>query len=135
MGECTLQIYRASSGQWSGIVNDDGNELARVAGCASPREVADAAREQFPLIAVTRHLQTPVRVVAALEGRGDADALDADEHELFDELLGEALATATPQELAFFAELREKGGSVGYDMQGRLVRGLPGGDVKDAEGS
>lgn len=130
MGEYALQIYRASSGQWAGVVSDAGNELARVAGCTSPREVAEGMREQFPLIRVTRRLQTPPLVVAALEGRGDAGALDADERELFDELLSEAFDTPTPQELAFFAELREKGGGVGYDEQGRLVRGRPGGGVE-----
>lgn len=138
MGERTLQIYRTSSGQWLGVVSEDGHELVRVTGCASPREVTDTARDQFPMIAATRHPQTPARVVAALEGRGDADALDSDERELFDELFGEALAMPTPQTVALLAKLREEGGGVGYDEQGRLVRGLPGGGVevlRDADGS
>lgn len=138
MDELTLQIYHAPSGQWSGVVSEGSNELARLAGCASPREVADTAREQFQSIRVVRHAQTPARVVAALEGRGDASQLDVDESELFDELLGEALDTPTAEELMFFAKLKDRGGGVGYDEQGRLVRGLPGGGVevlREADGS
>lgn len=130
MDELTLQIYHAPSGQWSGVVSEGSNELARLAGCASPRETADTAREQFPSIHVVRHAQTPARVVAALDGRGDASQLDVDESELFDELLGEALETPTAEELAFFAKMHEEGGGIGYDEQGRLVRGLPGGGVE-----
>ena len=43
-----LRVYQASSGQWSGIVFEDGQDIARVAGCASIDEVEDTAREQFP---------------------------------------------------------------------------------------
>ena len=42
-----------------------------------------------------------------------------------------------PQAVKFFAALRERGGGVGYDDQGRLVWGLPGGGidvVRDADG-
>lgn len=107
MGELTLQIYRAAPRRWSGIVSDDGSELTGIVDCASPREVAATVREQFPLIRVVQHPQTSARVVAALEGRGDANVLDADESELFAELFGEALSTPTAETRAFVAKLRE----------------------------
>ena len=47
-----LRIYRAPSGQWSGIVFEDGEDIARIAGCESPGEVEDTAHEQFPGIEV-----------------------------------------------------------------------------------
>lgn len=89
--EPTLQIYRAPSGEWAGVVCEDAEERARIAGCASPREVADTAREQWSSIRCTRHEQTPEKVVAALEGRFDATKLEPDEQELFDELCNESL--------------------------------------------
>lgn len=49
---CVLRIYRAKSGQWSGIVFEDGEEQARIGGCESPGEVEDAARETWPGIEV-----------------------------------------------------------------------------------
>jgi len=40
----TLQIYKAKNGQWSGIIIDDeGQEIGRIAGCASARDVEDEA--------------------------------------------------------------------------------------------
>lgn len=41
----TLHVYRAESGQWSGVVY---SEVARIAGCSYPVEVLETAREQFP---------------------------------------------------------------------------------------
>jgi len=38
-----LHIYRAESGQWAGIVFEDGEETARIAGCASQDEVVQTA--------------------------------------------------------------------------------------------
>lgn len=36
----TLQIYKAPSGQWSGVIIDsDGEEIGRIAGCDSPDDV------------------------------------------------------------------------------------------------
>lgn len=45
-GECmstVLRIYRAASGQWSGVILRDGLEVGRIAGCASPDEVEESA--------------------------------------------------------------------------------------------
>lgn len=40
----TLRIYKAPSGQWAGqLLDDDGLELAGVAGCANEDDVLDAA--------------------------------------------------------------------------------------------
>ena len=47
-----LRIYQAPSGQWSGIVFEDGDETARIAGCASPGEVEDTVRETWPGIQI-----------------------------------------------------------------------------------
>ncbi|HWX65761.1 MAG TPA: hypothetical protein VNZ27_04955 [Rhodanobacter sp.] len=77
------------------------------------------------------------RVQAALEGRYDPDQLAPSERKIFDDLLGQVLAVPTTEELAFFAQMREQGGGVGYDELGRLVRGLPNGDseiIDDADG-
>lgn len=41
-----LQIYQAPSGQWSGRVIEDGQEVAGIAGCASADEVEATALEQ-----------------------------------------------------------------------------------------
>jgi hypothetical protein len=38
-----LKIYRAPSGQWAGIVYEDGEDVARIAGCCSQDEVVRAA--------------------------------------------------------------------------------------------
>jgi len=42
----TLRIYRASSGQWSGILVSNGEELGRISGCANPQEVEQAVRDE-----------------------------------------------------------------------------------------
>jgi len=39
----TLKVYRAESGQWAGIILEDGEETARIAGCASQDEVVQSA--------------------------------------------------------------------------------------------
>jgi hypothetical protein len=42
-----LEIYKAGNGMWSGRLKDDsGEEICGVAGCRSPEEVEEAAREQ-----------------------------------------------------------------------------------------
>lgn len=43
MANLILKIYLAPSGQWSGIIIDADYELGRVAGCADPDEVEQAA--------------------------------------------------------------------------------------------
>lgn len=128
--DTNLKIYSTESRQWEGIVSGDNDELARIKDCMSPRVVENAAREIWPLIRCIKHEQVPAAVIAALEGHGDAGALDANESELFDALLGETLETPSLEGQTFFAKLREKGGGVGYDERGRLVRGLPGGAVE-----
>lgn len=44
----TLETYIAESGQWAGIVRQDGEEIARIAGCETLDDVLDAAAEQWP---------------------------------------------------------------------------------------
>jgi hypothetical protein len=38
-----LQVFRTESGQWAGIVYEDGEDVARIAGCCSQDEVVQAA--------------------------------------------------------------------------------------------
>lgn len=52
MPNTLLRIYQAPSGQWSGTVFDAGEEIADIADCASPGEVEDTARDQFPDIEI-----------------------------------------------------------------------------------
>lgn len=52
MNNYLLRIYRTKSSQWSGIVFEDGEELARIAGCETQGEVIDAADETWPGIEV-----------------------------------------------------------------------------------
>lgn len=42
----TLQIYKAQSGQWSGRIIRDGEEIGRIAGCNSAHQVEDQANDQ-----------------------------------------------------------------------------------------
>jgi hypothetical protein len=49
MSETVLNVYLAPSGQWSGVILEDGDEVARIAGCSSPGEVEEQAYEQFPI--------------------------------------------------------------------------------------
>lgn len=55
--DCELEIYRAESGQWSGrLVDGDGVELGRVAGCVDEEDVefqAAAAGMQFGHLSYT----------------------------------------------------------------------------------
>lgn len=40
----TLRIYRAPSGQWSGkLLDAEGEEIGRIAGCESPKDVEQQA--------------------------------------------------------------------------------------------
>lgn len=41
----TLTVYLAPSGQWSGKIYRDSEEIAGIAGCASAAEVEDTAAE------------------------------------------------------------------------------------------
>jgi hypothetical protein len=42
----TLKIYLAPSGQWSGILLQDGDEIGRIAGCPDAAAVESLAYEQ-----------------------------------------------------------------------------------------
>lgn len=71
----------------------------------------------------------------ALDGRVPVADLDDDGHALFYDFF--AFVGPHPEAVRFFADLRERGGGVGDDDQGRLVRGVPGGGVevvRDADG-
>ena len=52
----TLETYIAESGQWAGIVRQDGEEIARIAGCETLDDVLAAAAEQWPDI---EHIDLP----------------------------------------------------------------------------
>lgn len=75
------------------------------------------------------------RIRAVLDGRFNADMLSPEEMEIYEDLLGEALATPDADELAFFEKLTKQGGAVGYDDAGRYVRSLPGGKLEVIEES
>lgn len=71
------------------------------------------------------------RVLAALTGHLDAETLTTKEREAFDDQLGEVFEKfPSPKMTAFMADLRQKGGSVGYDEAGNYVRGLPDGKTE-----
>ncbi|MGO4221489.1 hypothetical protein AB4Y64_06490 [Lysobacter sp. TAF61] len=75
------------------------------------------------------------RVRDALDGHVPVGDLDDDGHELFYDFF--PFVGPHPEMVKFFAQMRERGGGVGHDDQGRLVRGLPGGGVdvvRDAGG-
>jgi hypothetical protein len=38
-----LKVYRAPSGQWAGVILEDGEDVARIAGCESQDEVVQSA--------------------------------------------------------------------------------------------
>jgi hypothetical protein len=65
---------------------------------------------------------TMKRIEAALAGTLDPGLLSEDELRIYDDALIDSFATPSPQAIAFFAERKNKPGSVGYDDQGRLVR-------------
>lgn len=48
--ETVLQIYQALTKQWSGRILIDGEEIGRVAGCASSSDVEEIARRQGVVI-------------------------------------------------------------------------------------
>ena len=52
----TLETFIAESGQWAGIVRQDGEEIARIAGCETLDDVLAAAAEQWPDI---EHIDLP----------------------------------------------------------------------------
>lgn len=65
---------------------------------------------------------TTERIEAALAGTLDPGLLSEDELRIYDDALIDSFATPSPRAIAFFAERKNKPGSVGYDDQGRLVR-------------
>ena len=67
------------------------------------------------------------RVKAALEGKFNLDDLTAEEQEAYFDLLGGHFDTPSPTADAFFEARRQKGGGVGRDAEGRMVRARPGG--------
>lgn len=64
------------------------------------------------------------RVKAALAGQFDPGELSADEWKLYDDLVMDDMAELAPTAAskAFYAGLKTRVGSVGYDNDGRLVR-------------
>lgn len=44
----TLKTHLASSGEWAGIVYEDGEEVARIAGCETLDDVLTEAAGQWP---------------------------------------------------------------------------------------
>lgn len=42
-----LQVYRTDSGEWAGVMIANGEEIGRIARCASPEEVEVAAAETW----------------------------------------------------------------------------------------
>ena len=69
------------------------------------------------------------RVRAALAGKFHVDALTAEEHVYFDDLLSDALEQPSREIDEAYAEIGRAGG-VGLDATGRLVRGRPDGSVE-----
>ncbi len=67
-----LRIYQAPSGQWSGIVFEDGDEVARIAGCQTQGEVIDTAVETWPGIEV-EPTQEANAFYASFEGQPNTD--------------------------------------------------------------
>lgn len=78
-------------------------------------------------------LTDDARVRSALANELPVDTLSESEAELFYDLM--PLMGPSPEAIEYFRKLGHRGGGVGYDSHGRLVRGLPGGGVvvlKDA---
>lgn len=67
------------------------------------------------------------RVHAALRGEFDADLLEPDEAILFADLFAEYMSAPNAESIAWAAKMREEGGYVGEDEEGRLIRTLPDG--------
>lgn len=71
------------------------------------------------------------RVLAALAGQLDVETLKPKEREAFEDQWGETFEKfLSPKMIASMADLRKKGGSVGYDEAGNYVRGLPDGKTE-----
>ena len=66
-------------------------------------------------------------VRAALRGELRVDDLSAAEQETFFDLLGGQLDAPSSSADAFFAARLQRGGGVGLDDEGHLIRSLPGG--------
>lgn len=73
------------------------------------------------------------RVRAALNGQLDVQLLSRNELMAFEESLGNAMAAPSTKSIQDMKALREAGGAVGYDEQGRLIRTLPGGGFEVLE--
>jgi hypothetical protein len=67
---------------------------------------------------------TLTRVKAALAGELDPGELSEDEWALYDDLAMDDMAelSPTPASTDFYARLKNRVGSVGYDAEGRLVK-------------
>ena len=70
------------------------------------------------------------RVRAALTGEFDADNLSEDEARIFMDEFAAYLMGPNAESEALAEKMRQEGGYVGEDEQGRLVRTLPGGGVE-----
>lgn len=52
----TLHIYLAASGQWAGKFISEGLEIGGIAGCSSPDEVEQEARNQgYDIVSIERY--------------------------------------------------------------------------------
>lgn len=74
------------------------------------------------------------RARAAVEGRLDPAELTDDERRYYSDLMTDALATPSREEVAAMAELGRTAGAAGYDGQGRLVRREADGSLAVLEG-
>ena len=75
----TLETYIAESGQWAGIVRQDGEEIARIAGCETLDDVLAAAAEQWPDIGIST-CRTPCPACGASGRAGRAGAAGRGRH-------------------------------------------------------
>lgn len=73
-------------------------------------------------------LTDDVRVQAALVNELPVESLSEIEQEVFYDVF--PFMGPSPESVAFYRLMRRRGGGVGYDKRGRLVRGLPGGRVE-----
>lgn len=70
------------------------------------------------------------RLRRVIEGEPAAAELSSDDTTGILDAYDRAMATPSPKAIAFFAARRKAGIGVGYDDDGRLVRGVPGGGVE-----
>jgi hypothetical protein len=68
------------------------------------------------------------RVRAALVNELPVEALSEIEEELFYDVV--PFMGPSPEAVEFYRQMRRRGGGVGCDKHGRLVRGLPGGHLR-----